>query len=899
MLAKLKKAYDDGEHGDGVAAKLKQAYDDGEHGDGVAGKLKQAYDDGEHGDGVAGKKIALFTSQVKAVAAKLGLVGEYESKLDKLMKVEGTAMIEGLFASTEPGFLQAISGEVKSGKTFILLKWPEMKGVESFNLYRVQVPSKGSIVTPKPINAKPIAVMSDCNDIKKIIPTTSVEWQAISNILSGASETTKKSSSSTKGGTVKSSSVSPISPVSPKKGAYVDEIVAPVSLAKLSGPCNVSNVSATSETYSELMALSSRYWKVGVVMGHSYVDSNVIVGKKYMYAIAPAKSAKGLGLGEELKPIDTATVVAGTVKPLPPPSGVTTIAGDCKVMIRWNEIGPASGYDVYRKAPLSSIWEKINGAEIMEKCTLDLDGNKIPEMLCFRDFMRWDSAGYPTKHEVVSPDSTYGPINNFPYSYKVRALNALGYEGMFSAAVSATPQDATPPAAPYGITVEAYPDGLQPKWYQVSHDELGHVELFGIQGYRVYRFNTADSLGDSVLIASMVPDTFGTFPLFKDTDPAIFSAYGEKTYWYRVRCVDKKGNISGFSPSAGNNLPDTTPPKRPIDLVAESHADHIALKWKKPGTVPPDLAGYNIYRGICGGDSVCVEYEKPNVTTHVPTGGTICTAWEWRPYPTHLVGNNDHPDSLEYKDFTVPAGSPICYRYTIKAYDRSQNLSDTSKSVCQKLREETPPAPPVLAGLKARDRSVKVEWVSSPVQDLFGFMVYRAEKEAGPYKRVSDTLITPEKVDCDDIPATNVWAADSVFSFIDTTVVEKKVYWYRVKGVDYLGNIGDPSIAIETYTYNIGPPPTPTDLKVTQPSGKCALLIEWKPSYDTEYAGFVVFRSSDPSKDYRQVSPIVKDNKYLDNTVIGDRDYYYKVQYFAKNGNRSLVSTVKNGKATP
>jgi hypothetical protein len=727
---------------------------------------------------------------------------------------------------------------------------------------------------------------------------TSVEWQAISNILSGTSETTKKSSSSTKGGTVKSSSItSPVSPVSPKD-TYVDKITAPVSLAKLNNPCNVSNVSATSETYSELLALASRYWKVGVVMGHAYVDSNVVVGKKYMYAIAPAKSAKGLGLGEELKTIDTATVVAGTVKPLPPPSGVTPIAGDNKVMIRWNEIGTASGYDVYRKIPLTSVWEKINGAEIMEKCTLDLDGNKIPEMLCFRDFMRYDSAGYPTKHEVVSPDSVYGPLNSFPYSYKVRALDALGYEGMFSAIVSATPQDETPPGAPYGITVEAYPDGLQPKWYQVSHDELGHVELFGLQGYRVYRFNSADSLHDSVLVASMVQDTFGTFPFFKDTDPSIFSAYGEKTYWYRVKCVDKKGNVSGFSPSAGNNLPDTTPPKRPLDLVAESHSDHIALKWKKPSSAPPDLAGYNIYRGICGGDSVCIEYEKQEVTTHV-TGPPTCTKWEWRPYPTHLVGNNDHPDSLKYKDFTVPSGSPICYRYTIKAYDRSQNLSDTAKSVCQKLREETPPAPPVLAGLKARDRSVKVEWVSSPVQDLFGFMVYRAEKEAGPYKRVSDTLITPEKVDCDDIPATNVWAADSVFSFIDTTAREKKVYWYRVKAVDYLGNIGDPSIPIETYTYNIGPPPTPTDLKVTQPSGKCALLIEWKPSYDTEYAGFVVFRSSDLSKGYRQISPIIKDSRYLDNTVIGNKDYYYKVQYFAKNGNRSLVSTAKNGKATP
>jgi len=278
-----------------------------------------------------------------------------------------------------------------------------------------------------------------------------------------------------------------------------------------------------------------------------------------------------------------------------------------------------------------------------------------------------------------------------------------------------------------------------------------------------------------------------------------------------------------------------------------------------------------------------------------------CTLWVWENYPMHLVGNKDHPDSLRYKDFTVPPGSPICYRYTIKAYDRSQNLSDTSKTVCQKLREETPPAPPVIAGLKARNRAIKVEWVSSPVQDLFEFMVDRADNESGPYKRVSDSLMFPTAIDCDDIPATNTWAADSVFSFVDTTVEEKKVYWYRIRAADYGGNIGDPSVPIETYTYNIGPPPKPHHLKVTQPSGKvkCALLIEWKPLYDKEYSGFVVFRSSDPAGGYRQISPIIRENRFLDNKIIANKDYYYKVQYFAKNGNRSLVSTAKNGKATP
>jgi hypothetical protein len=857
----------------------------------VLNKMKQVYDDGEHGDGAAGKELALLALQVKAVAGKIGAVKEYEGKLKELGigidKQVDPSLLEGLFAPTETGFLYAISGDVVAGKTFILLKWKNKEGVEAYNLYRRELPSGKSSALP--INSKPIKLMSNCNDIKKVIPAGSEEWEAIVNILRGPPKKKVK----TTGTKVKGTSVMAPTVVDP--GLFLGVYATPDESA-----CAISSVSDTSKTYEDLLALSSRFWKVGVVMGQAYVDSNVTVGKKYMYMIAPADAKRGFTpskrpaeeLIKDIKPIDTAVVVAGTVKPLPPPTGVSTIAGDNKVMVRWNEIGTASGYDVYRSSAAASP-VKINGADIVEKCTLDFKENKIPEKNCFIDFMRWDGTGYPTLHEVVAPDSVYGPYNGTTYQYKVRAYDVLGRPGMFSANIPATPVDETPPAVPYGIAVEAYPDGLQPRWYQVTHDGKGHVELSGVQGYKIYRFENADSLADSVLIKSLLPDTLGAFPYFKDTSPAIFSAYGEKTYWYRVRCIDNAGNISGLSPSAGNNLPDTTPPNPPRNLKAESHADHIALGWEKPNPVPPDLAGYNIYRGICGGDSVCVEY------THNEKKERICTKWEWQPYPTHLIGNMDHPDSLRYKDFTVPPGSPICYRYTVKAYDRSQNLSDTSKSVCQKLREETPPPPPVIAGLRARDRAIKVEWISSPVQDLFGFVVERAGKEDGEYKRISDSLVFDTAVACEDIPATNIWAADSVFSFMDTTVEEKKVYWYRVRAADYGGNIGNPSVPIETYTYNIGPPPTPTVLKVNQPSGECALLIEWKPEYKAEYLGFVVFRSSDPAEGYRQISPIIKVSKFLDNKIVANKDYWYKVQYFAKNGNRSLVSTAKNGKATP
>jgi hypothetical protein len=229
------------------------------------------------------------------------------------------------------------------------------------------------------------------------------------------------------------------------------------------------------------------------------------------------------------------------------------------------------------------------------------------------------------------------------------------------------------------------------------------------------------------------------------------------------------------------------------------------------------------------------------------------------------------------------------------------------------LRERTPPPPPVLTGLKARNRAILVQWVAPPVQDLFGFIVVRSEgpgtrwravgfvqwwKEEKRWKQV-DSLQFPETFGCEDIPSINTRVEDTIFSFLDTTVTPKKTYWYGVIGAEYGGNKGDTSAPIETYTYDFTCPPKPTILSVTESSEKCALKITWNPPYDTLYLGFVVFRSSNKNCCYQQISPIIKGNEFVDDKVIAGMEYWYKIQYFNKEGNRSLPSDPQSGKIIP
>ena len=64
--------------------------------------------------------------------------------------------------------LYGTSGDVVAGQTFILLIWPSNSGVEGFNVYRKEAP--GDPYPGDPLNAIPLSVMTDCNDIKAVIP---------------------------------------------------------------------------------------------------------------------------------------------------------------------------------------------------------------------------------------------------------------------------------------------------------------------------------------------------------------------------------------------------------------------------------------------------------------------------------------------------------------------------------------------------------------------------------------------------------------------------------------------------------------------------------------------------------------------------------------------------------
>ena len=389
-----------------------------------------------------------------------------------------------------------------------------------------------------------------------------------------------------------------------------------------------------------------------------------------------------------------------------------------------------------------------------------------------------------------------------------------------------------------------------------------------------------------------------------DSDPILLPPYGEKTFYYRLRCADPFSNLSAPSAIIAGRIPDTTPPGPTQVDSADGFEDHIRVYWNPNNE--PDLAGYQIYRGICDHGVIYTpgHQDKPEGRCDLILVGQVTL--------DEAKQMLEKTGKIFFDDFSVPEGSPLCYAYWVRAYDFSQNLyaghggcpGSHSEYVCMRLLEKTPPPAPVITGLRARNHAVLVEWIGSPVQDLHAFHVYRSDHEFDPPVFLACVLTdgtvlaspwTGLPPACGDIPAEpNPLTAHG--QYLDETAVPQQIYWYRVSALDWLGNESEATSlttlpSSSTFTYTCDLPATPVVKPMgSQPDKGCGLEIQWDPIFDPLLVkGFVVFRRASGSP-YRQVSSIVAGNAYTDNAARRGVDYWYCVQAVDLDGRLSKPS---------
>jgi hypothetical protein len=757
-----------------------------------------------------------------------------------------------------------------------------------YNLYRKLAAEAAYPSTP--LNATPIAPMTNCAQFKTIIPEGSADWNQIANALAD-----------TTGGAP---------PVKP-----------------FSKVCLITSLPPSSPKWQIIRMLAGAKASVARVMGQAYQDNAVVAGTTYSYQLRRVRPD-----GTELPSVgaNEVTITAGVPEPIPAPANVRLVIGDAKIQILWNKPAPRFGnFNVYRATSPGGPYRKINDVEISANIVLDIDSILVaPAANGFTDYERWDSLGNPMPRTVPdNPTPFSGPANGTTYWYKVAHKDILGQVGPRSDGVAGTPVDETPPAAPKNIMVDAIESSssFRIRWTRVRHDVSGHAE--GVAKYRIYRYAKAehpDSGATFIPPAVLQPDS--NLALSKeDHSSGLRSACRDSTLYFRVEAIDLAGNISRRSIAVGAALKDTTRPAEVKGTSAEGFDDFIRVRWQL--NTDCNVAQYLIYRALCdyGKWFPCPDTSRKPVgttTTHLPQhqkrdcGGPFALIGTLSQAQASARGNPTFFD-----DRTIPAGSPLCYAYVVKAQDRAQNISGTLPIpkvppeiiVCERLRDRTPPEPGIITRLAARDSAIQVDYIGPPIQDIAAYHVYRSEKgEFDAYQWIGGMTVEPPPgvgsiltapyvppplTGCEMIPlVSNPYM--SAGTFIDRNVDRKRIYWYKVLGVDRNGNQSHPdtALAISTFTFAANREAPPVILSVAPLDTPCALTVTWTPAYDpAKMRGFFVFRSTVMNGSYYQLEGLQKTNAFVDNAVARNVIYWYRVVMLRHDGMLTNLSEPKNG----
>jgi fibronectin type 3 domain-containing protein len=800
----------------------------------------------------------------------------------------------------------------------IALNWSPYTGAIKYNIFRKK--STDASYPGAAVNAStPVQLSTNCTRIKSILITSpdSTDWKVIARTFAT-------------GGT-------------------------------LFNPCNISTLTSDITKYKKLQALCKASMPIAVVSGLGYRDSTVVNGTSYMYRIV-ALNASNTVISTVITDL---AVTAGSFTPPPAPTGVTAEAGDALVLVRWDNVAGAAGYIIERGPAAIGPFTRINESVLVTEVKNHLNGDTlIPAAAGWVDFKRFTLFNHEGKDSthLVNGIPVGGPVNNNNYYYRVTALDLFLRPGAVSSVYGpAVPRDSTAPSTPMDLTtsVDDITGHVTIKWTQVVKDKNGHWEYpDSTVKYKLYRFPSSENpdsvpstyIGQAITLHGLKQrDT-------TDTDPGLRSLFGNRTWWYRLKAVDANNNVSKWSGGVSAIVKDITPPDIVKNLVTKGFETYISVKWQP--NAEPDMASYMIYRSLCHlGSWIDCDAQKDTCRT-------------WQTYdPSRADDNKDKPagdnissvatgagnrlpcpcsgpfvflgeitqDSVKrailagnffFNDRTIPAGSPLCYAYWIKAKDSSGNLSgsfpipspaEKLQIKCERLHDLTPPEPAIISGLFAQAEQIRIEWVGPPTQDTRAYHVYRAEgtdprnePHTGDYHWVggmtvelpptlphilTSPYVPPAMATCDKISVVATpWMSQG--SFEDKHIEPKKTYWYKVVGIDYDGNETplDRAAAISTFSFTRKLPDAPVINTIMVQPDPCAIQVGWSPAFDaTTEIGFIVYRSTNVGGPFIPIvtSPVAG-NTFTDTNVVKGQTYWYRVAVLMKNGRLSLLSSSKN-----
>ena len=386
---------------------------------------------------------------------------------------------------------------------------------------------------------------------------------------------------------------------------------------------------ATSYRVFRSESRGSGYSLLGTTTATSYTNTGAAVGKTYYYRVKAVNSVGTSGYSN---------IVSGKAKTAAPaaPSVTAGNSSTGKPQLTWKAVSGAVKYEVYRSTRQNSGYSLL---------------------------------GTTTSTSYVNTGASTGTT----YYYRVKAVNRDGMASAYSNIVSGKAKAAAP-AAPSVTAGNSSTGKPRLTWKAVS----------GAVSYRIYR---SESRGTGYSLLGTTSSTS-----YVNTGAAV-----GKTYYYRVKAVNRDGMASGYSNIVSGKAK-VAAPAAPSVTAGNSSTGKPRLTWKAVS----GAVSYRIYRSESRG-----------------TGYS-------------LLGTTS---STSYVNTGAAAGKT--YYYRVKAVNRDGMVSGYSNIVSGKA---TLPAPVLNIGLSVSSGKPMLAWDAVP--GATSYRIYRSTSRGTGYSLLATTTST-------------------------------------------------------------------------------------------------------------------------------------------------------------
>lgn len=319
---------------------------------------------------------------------------------------------------------------------------------------------------------------------------------------------------------------------------------------------------------------------------------------------------------------------------------------------------------------------------------------------------------------------------------------------------------------------------------------------------------------------------------FIDEDPIPYRAN-----YYAVYTYDEAGNYSMSTPAMALWY-DEEPPAKPVGLTGRIDTmGNVFLMWE-PGT-EPDLHGYRVY----------VSHAKKREFLQV----------------THdILHQNYFFDSTRLDILNEKV------YYQVVALDNNYNPSAYSEILELERPDKIAPSAPVITGYSGRGNVVELRFRPSTSVDVDRHEVWRQTPE-GAWQ-----------------PVRSLGPQDSIF--VDTTVVARTSYTYRVRALDEVSLFAD-SQPLSLQSGTASQQQGVTDLALTQVPGEDRWELSWSAP-DGDASGFQVYVAPEDAQ-LRPLRRLAADTQRW--RVPQAANHRFALQIIYPDGSRSPLSEVISG----